>query len=77
MGLLILITFTATKGVEKITKVISIGGLAVTPLNLVLLFGSLLVLALNGGPVFFTIIALTIYKRYEKVMEAKKKIKMV
>ncbi|MGB6127414.1 MAG: glutamate/gamma-aminobutyrate family transporter YjeM [Psychrilyobacter sp.] len=47
--LIILITFTATKGLEKITKVTSIGGLAVTLLNLVLLFGSLLVLALNGG----------------------------
>jgi amino acid transporter len=47
--LITLITFTATKGLEKITKVTSIGGLAVTLLNLVLLFGSLLVLALNGG----------------------------
>ena len=47
--LMVLITFTATKGLEKITKVTSIGGLAVTILNLVLLFGAILVLALNGG----------------------------
>ena len=47
--LITLITFTATKGLEKITKVTSIGGLAVTLINLILLFGSLLVLVLNGG----------------------------
>lgn len=49
IGLMLLITFVATKGLNKITKVTSLGGLAVTLLNLVLLFGSLLVLALNGG----------------------------
>lgn len=53
MGLLgvlmiISITFTATKGLEKITKVTSIGGVAVTLLNLVLLFGSIIIFVLNG-----------------------------
>ncbi|MGX6592619.1 amino acid/polyamine/organocation transporter, APC superfamily (TC 2.A.3) [Cetobacterium ceti] len=47
--LIVSITFIATKGLNKITKITSIGGLAVTFINLVLLFGSLLILALNGG----------------------------
>lgn len=46
--MIITITFTSTKGLEKITKITSIGGIAVTGLNLVLLLGSILILALNG-----------------------------
>lgn len=45
------VTFTASKGLEKITKVTSIGGTAVALLNIVLLIGALLVLAANGGQV--------------------------
>ena len=37
------VTYTATKGLNWITKITSIGGLAVALLNLVLLFGALLV----------------------------------
>ncbi len=49
VGFMLTITFIGSKGLEKITKVTSIGGLAVTLLNLVLLGGALLILALNGG----------------------------
>ncbi|MGL5348050.1 MAG: glutamate/gamma-aminobutyrate family transporter YjeM [Peptostreptococcaceae bacterium] len=45
---ILFVTFVATKGVEKITKVTSIGGTAVALLNIVLLVGGFLVLALNG-----------------------------
>lgn len=45
---ILLVTFVATKGVEKITKVTSVGGTAVALLNVVLLVGGFLVLALNG-----------------------------
>ncbi|WP_042272929.1 glutamate/gamma-aminobutyrate family transporter YjeM [[Clostridium] dakarense] len=44
---ILLVTFVSTKGIEKITKVTSIGGTAVALLNVVLLFGGFLVLALN------------------------------
>lgn len=47
--LMLTITFVSTRGLEKITKVTSVGGLAVTSLNLILLFGSLIVIVLNGG----------------------------
>ena len=40
---IVLITFIANKGLEKISKIASAGGLAVTLLNLVLLFCSLAV----------------------------------
>ncbi|MCI1945204.1 glutamate/gamma-aminobutyrate family transporter YjeM [Clostridium luticellarii] len=46
---IIAVTFTASKGLEKITKVTSIGGTAVVLLNIVLLVGALIVLAANGG----------------------------
>lgn len=54
MGLLgvlmiITITFVQSKGLDKITKVTSVGGVAVTLLNVVLLVGSLLIFVLNGG----------------------------
>lgn len=45
---ILLVTYVSTKGVEKITKVTSIGGSAVALLNIVLLLGGFLVLALNG-----------------------------
>ncbi len=45
---IILVTYVATKGVEKITKITSIGGSAVVLLNIVLILGGILVLALNG-----------------------------
>ncbi|MGL5316443.1 MAG: glutamate/gamma-aminobutyrate family transporter YjeM [Peptostreptococcaceae bacterium] len=45
---ILLVTFVATKGVEKITKVTSVGGTAVALLNIVLLLGGFIVLALNG-----------------------------
>ena len=45
---ILLVTFVATKGVEKITKVTSVGGTAVALLNIVLLVGGFIVLALNG-----------------------------
>lgn len=46
---MLVITFIGSRGLEKITKVTSIGGIAVTLLNLVLLGGGLLILAINGG----------------------------
>jgi amino acid transporter len=45
---IIIVTFTATKGLEKITKVTSVGGTAVALLNVVLLVGALIVLATRG-----------------------------
>lgn len=45
---ILLVTFIASKGVEKIKKVTSVGGTAVALLNLVLLIGGLVVLASNG-----------------------------
>ncbi len=47
--LIIFITFIATKGLEQITKVTSIGGTAVALLNIVLLIGAVIVLVANGG----------------------------
>ena len=46
---IIIVTFIATRGVEKITKITSVGGTAVAALNLVLLFGGIVVLILNKG----------------------------
>lgn len=43
------VTFFASKGIEKISKVTSIGGVAVTSLNLVLIITSILIFLLNGG----------------------------
>ncbi|MEH6939224.1 glutamate/gamma-aminobutyrate family transporter YjeM [Bacillus sp. JJ664] len=43
------VTFFASKGIEKISKVTSIGGVAVTSLNLVLLITSFIIFILNGG----------------------------
>ena len=46
--LILLITFVATKGIEKIKKITSIGGSAVALLNIVLLVGGFVVLISNG-----------------------------
>lgn len=45
---MLLVTFVGTKGLDKIKKVTSVGGLAVMGLNIFLFVGSLLVLVLNG-----------------------------
>lgn len=47
--LVVLITFTSTKGLDQIKKVTSVGGTAVALLNIVLLVGALTVLIANGG----------------------------
>ena len=46
---IVVVTFISTKGIDKISKITSIGGTAVAILNLVLLGGGILVLLLNGG----------------------------
>ncbi|NMM63573.1 glutamate/gamma-aminobutyrate family transporter YjeM [Clostridium sp. P21] len=46
---ILIVTLTASKGLEKITKVTSVGGTAVALLNIVLLIGAVLVLIVNGG----------------------------
>ncbi|KKY01723.1 MULTISPECIES: glutamate/gamma-aminobutyrate family transporter YjeM [Paraclostridium] len=46
---IILVTYVSTKGIEKITKVTSIGGTAVALLNIVLLVGGVLVVIMNKG----------------------------
>lgn len=43
------VTFTSTKGLDKIKKVTSVGGTAVALLNIVLLVGAIAVLIGNGG----------------------------
>lgn len=42
------VTFVSTRGVDKISKITSVGGTAVTLLNVVLLGGGILVVALTG-----------------------------
>ena len=46
---IILVNIIASKGLEKITKITSVGGIAVAILNLVLLVGAIIVLACNHG----------------------------
>ena len=46
---IVVVTLISTKGVDKISKITSIGGTAVTILNLVLLGGGIIVVLLNGG----------------------------
>jgi len=46
---ILVVTFTATKGLEKIKKVTNVGGVAVALLNIVLLVGALAVLIGSGG----------------------------
>jgi amino acid transporter len=43
------VTFFASKGIEKISKVTSVGGIAVACLNLVLLITGIIILVLNKG----------------------------
>ncbi|WP_160673335.1 glutamate/gamma-aminobutyrate family transporter YjeM [Clostridium sp. C8-1-8] len=45
------VTFTGSRGLEKITKITSVGGTAVALLNIVLLVGAVVVLIANGGHV--------------------------
>lgn len=47
--LILLVTFTSTKGLEKITKVTSIGGTAVASLNIVLVISAIFLLITSGG----------------------------
>ncbi|HEY5583840.1 MAG TPA: glutamate/gamma-aminobutyrate family transporter YjeM [Ruminiclostridium sp.] len=46
---IVVVTFTATKGLDKIKKVTSVGGAAVMLLNVILLVGAIAVLIGNGG----------------------------
>lgn len=46
---IIIVTFVSSKGLDKITKITSIGGTAVTLLNVVLLLGGIIVFVVNGG----------------------------
>src|SRR5665648_324548 len=46
---ILFVTFTATKGLDKIKKVTSVGGIAVALLNIVLLVGAIAVLIGTGG----------------------------
>lgn len=46
---IIVVTLTASKGLEKITKITSVGGTAVALLNVVLLIGAIIVLIANKG----------------------------
>lgn len=46
---ILIVTLTASRGFEKITKITSIGGTAVALLNIVLLIGAVVVLITNGG----------------------------
>lgn len=46
---IILVTRIASKGVEQITKITSIGGTAVAALNVVLIVGAVLIFIANGG----------------------------
>lgn len=46
---IVVVTFTATKGLDKIKRVTSVGGIAVMLLNVVLLVGAIAVLIGNGG----------------------------
>lgn len=45
----VLVTFISTKGLNQIKKITSVGGIAVTLLNIVLLIGGITVLILNKG----------------------------
>ncbi len=46
---IILVTFISTKGIDKIQKVTSLGGIAVMLLNVVLFIGGLVIIFLNQG----------------------------
>ncbi|MEG0551808.1 MAG: glutamate/gamma-aminobutyrate family transporter YjeM, partial [Vagococcus sp.] len=46
---ILIITFVSSKGLDKIKKITSVGGTAVALLNVVLIVGGLIILALNKG----------------------------
>lgn len=46
---IVVVTFTATKGLDKIKKITSVGGVAVMLLNVILLVGAIAVLIGSGG----------------------------
>ncbi|MFY2739928.1 glutamate/gamma-aminobutyrate family transporter YjeM [Pseudocitrobacter faecalis] len=46
---MLLVTFVASRGINKIAKITAVGGISVMCLNLVLLVVSIIILALNGG----------------------------
>lgn len=46
---ILLVTFVATRGLDKIKKVTSLGGLAITALNVILFIGGLIILVFNKG----------------------------
>lgn len=46
---ILVVTYVSTKGLDKIKKITSVGGIAVTLLNVVLLVGAIAVLIANGG----------------------------
>ncbi len=46
---ILFVNFVSTKGLDKISKITSVGGSAITVLNVVLLVGGVLVAILNGG----------------------------
>ena len=56
---MVVVTFIAVKGINKIAKITAVGGIAVMGLNLVLLLVSGAILLLNGGhfaqPLNFTL----------------------
>ncbi|MBV7405972.1 glutamate/gamma-aminobutyrate family transporter YjeM [Enterobacter sp. ENT03] len=49
VGWMLLVTFIAAKGINKIARITAVGGIAVMCLNLVLLGVSITILLLNGG----------------------------
>ncbi|MGL6175317.1 MAG: glutamate/gamma-aminobutyrate family transporter YjeM [Cellulosilyticaceae bacterium] len=49
IGWIILVTFVATRGLDKIKKVTSLGGLAITALNIILFIGGITILVLSGN----------------------------
>ncbi|MGX7030194.1 glutamate/gamma-aminobutyrate family transporter YjeM [Vagococcus zengguangii] len=46
---ILLITIVSSKGLDKVKKVTSVGGTAIALLNVLLIVGGLIILALNGG----------------------------
>jgi amino acid transporter len=46
---IVIVTYVSTKGLDKISKITSVGGTAVTLLNVVLLVGGISVFLVNGG----------------------------
>lgn len=49
IGWIILVTFVATRGLDKIKKVTSLGGLAISALNIILFVGGIAILYLNNN----------------------------